>query len=265
LFFALGWVQNADCASLKSAHAIGSVDWRPEIVAVAKFQQQADPKIRVQEGLKIISADWVRQRSSPIISSLLHVACESVAYLPWFSLKLLGWPESEKVPNPYTQSAALSKIIVVIIPPNLTDSSVILNHECGNLGFFIKGEIRQLITLHGLQLALHYGDLALHDRDLFANSLISGAEGSPLSNADDDGDRGEKSDNPSGISGSSSGAILGALMFFAGAALLKFALYLGDAPQNPFTIRVFAWGVGVIAAVLSIQGGLLFLIGEGLF
>jgi hypothetical protein len=57
---------------------------------------------------------------------------------------------------------------------------------------------------------------------------------------------------------------LGVLFLLFGAALLKVALDLVDAPKNPIWLLVLAWGVGCVAGVLICQGTFLVLTGNWL-
>lgn len=47
---------------------------------------------------------------------------------------------------------------------------------------------------------------------------------------------------------------MGIFLLFMGAALLKFALYVADAPSNPTLLRLVAWMSGILAFGLVIQG-----------
>jgi hypothetical protein len=70
---------------------------------------------------------------------------------------------------------------------------------------------------------------------------------------------GENGYGPSGVSSVPRGAVGGGLILMFGAALLKLALYLLDAPRNPIWRRIFSWGCIVIGGGLIAHGTVLFI------
>lgn len=58
--------------------------------------------------------------------------------------------------------------------------------------------------------------------------------------------------------------ILGVFLLFCGAAAMKIAFYLLDAPQNPVGLRLGGWGIGGAAGLLIALGVILLLTGNWL-
>jgi hypothetical protein len=86
----------------------------------------------------------------------------------------------------------------------------------------------------------------------------------PLQKTDSQNYASEYRDGPSGIGSSARSTICGALFLAIGAALLKLALKIVDAPDNPFIFQVIAWLIGFLAILSIGQGTLLVLTGEGI-
>jgi hypothetical protein len=107
-----------------------------------------------------------------------------------------------------------------------------------------------LVGFHRIQLALHDSQLPIKREILqSSNANRNGSE-----------DR-YRNGSPHRISG---GSILGFFFLLIGAALMKTAFYLADAPRNPMGIVVFAWGIGLAAALIIWQGTILILTGNWL-
>lgn len=73
---------------------------------------------------------------------------------------------------------------------------------------------------------------------------------------------GEQRNQYSRVGRSPGRSILGCFLFFIGAALLKVSLNMADAPRNPSWFWVCTWMVGMVAALLVLQGTALVLVGE---
>jgi hypothetical protein len=78
----------------------------------------------------------------------------------------------------------------------------------------------------------------LHDRQLATEDDI-------LRHSDANSYKRQKGDSPSGSSRTSSRTISGILFLLFGAALLKVALDLADAPKNPIWLHIGAWGLNM--------------------
>jgi hypothetical protein len=78
---------------------------------------------------------------------------------------------------------------------------------------------------------------------------------------EDSGDSKERYGD-SGVRRSARCTIGGALFLLFGAALLKVAFELTDAPKNPTWLLVGAWGIGAVASFMIYQGTILVLTGN---
>jgi hypothetical protein len=90
---------------------------------------------------------------------------------------------------------------------------------------------RPLVSLHGVELALH-------DAQLPVENYVLGYTGP--SSYD-----GQEGDDPSGSGRTNCRTIYGGLLLLFGAALLKTAFYIADGPQEPRRLQRLGWLVGI--------------------
>lgn len=97
----------------------------------------------------------------------------------------------------------------------------------------------------------------LHDRQLATEDDV-------LRHSDADSYKRQKGDSPSGSSRTSGHTIGGVLFLLFGAALLKVALDLTDAPKNPIWLFMGAWRLGAAGSLIICQGTILGMTGDWL-
>jgi hypothetical protein len=154
-----------------------------------------------------------------------------------------------------------------------------------------------LLYLHDVQLPLHDGQLILEETDslsssrsiydscvrklfvglnqsislsartfhldqLIGHNIQLGLEDKILQSPyDNDRDRKQRDENGS-IGGSTRSTVLGIFILLCGAAVMKVAFGLLDAPNNPTGLRLIGWGIGGVAGLLVGQGTILLLTGN---
>jgi hypothetical protein len=119
-------------------------------------------------------------------------------------------------------------------------------------------------TFVGLYESVCLRPSPLHFNQLIGHNFQLGLENQVLQAANKSDGQSEYGDKDGGIRGPSRSSVLGVLLLLCGAAVMKIAFDLLDAPHNPIRLRLSGWGIGGVAAILIGQGTILLLTGNWL-